>query len=97
MSKILKSQGMRRCDGCHHSENDHDITFKQCSGCTKKGSVAPALYCSVECQRKDWATHKKTCGKNAPEASNQQDWAAKYRKTQVRLTACRSSALIPTR
>ncbi|KAF9474579.1 hypothetical protein BDN70DRAFT_898860 [Pholiota conissans] len=41
----------KRCGGCLAT----DKTLKNCSRCQV------ARYCSVECQKKDWPTHKKAC------------------------------------
>ncbi|KJK60933.1 MYND finger [Aspergillus parasiticus SU-1] len=42
-------------------ESSSDITLKRCAKCKTQ------WYCSRECQKADWKTHKKTCGKNADE------------------------------
>ncbi|GLB45723.1 putative ankyrin repeats [Lyophyllum shimeji] len=41
----------KRCDGCGKT----DTPLKNCSSCHV------ARYCSVDCQRKAWSEHKKTC------------------------------------
>ncbi|TFK37232.1 hypothetical protein BDQ12DRAFT_713611 [Crucibulum laeve] len=41
----------KRCDAC----GDNQKSLKNCGKCQV------ARYCSVECQRKHWPTHKKTC------------------------------------
>ncbi|KAB8209300.1 hypothetical protein BDV34DRAFT_232543 [Aspergillus parasiticus] len=42
-------------------ESSNDTTLKRCAKCKTQ------WYCSRECQKADWKTHKKTCGKNADE------------------------------
>ncbi|KAL2270699.1 hypothetical protein VTJ83DRAFT_70 [Remersonia thermophila] len=43
------------CTAC--SKAPPEVTLKRCAKC----SIAP--YCSRECQKADWKSHKKTCGK----------------------------------
>ncbi|KAI1363621.1 putative MYND domain protein [Xylaria arbuscula] len=45
------------CNGCNKTSSD----LKRCAKC------ATTLYCSRECQKTDWKTHKKICGKQAHE------------------------------
>ncbi|KAE8423524.1 hypothetical protein BDV36DRAFT_242754 [Aspergillus pseudocaelatus] len=40
-------------------KSSNNITLKTCAKCKAQ------WYCSRECQKADWKTHKKTCGKNA--------------------------------
>ena len=56
-----------------------DLVSKVCSCCGKKGldslkcSVCNSVwYCNVQCQKKDWKSHKQCCGKSG-EAENGQD------------------------
>lgn len=46
---------IRECNYCHKKG---DIQFKRCSRCKK------TLYCSKECQVKDWSKHKLECKVN---------------------------------
>ncbi|KAL6866581.1 hypothetical protein J3F83DRAFT_761635 [Trichoderma novae-zelandiae] len=49
---------------CHFCEKGPpEVTLKRCAGCSK------AQYCSRECQKADWKSHKKTCGKTQPSAA----------------------------
>lgn len=43
------------CDGCRLSEVEKDLRFRRCSACLA------VWYCSQECQRKVWPTHKLIC------------------------------------
>ncbi|ETS00346.1 putative MYND domain protein, partial [Trichoderma reesei RUT C-30] len=43
------------CNSC--KKGPPEVTLKQCSGCSQ------TQYCSHECQKKDWKSHKKTCRK----------------------------------
>ncbi|KLO12546.1 hypothetical protein SCHPADRAFT_904995 [Schizopora paradoxa] len=45
------------CDSCHVRMNEQKL--KKCSGCKY------TLYCSQECQLKDWKNHKKSCKSDA--------------------------------
>lgn len=51
----LLSKGMNSlfCWGCNKPETDADSKFQRCSRCKI------AYYCNAECQRADWARHKK--------------------------------------
>ena len=56
-----------------------DLVSKVCSSCGKKGSdlikcsvCKSVWYCNVQCQKKDWKSHKQCCGKSG-EAENGQD------------------------
>ncbi|KAJ7446633.1 hypothetical protein FB451DRAFT_727029 [Mycena latifolia] len=44
----------RTCAACYKPESKKH-KFGRCGACQK------AAYCSVECQKKDWQSHKKTC------------------------------------
>ena len=48
------------CSGCGktRSETSSDGKLKLCEKCSGKG----ARYCSLACQKSDWARHKKECG-----------------------------------
>ncbi|KXN84658.1 hypothetical protein AN958_12036 [Leucoagaricus sp. SymC.cos] len=59
----------------HHEEPERKIhvpvkALKQCNNCSSTqnlkvcGSCASAGYCSTECQKRDWTSHKKTCLKS---------------------------------
>ncbi|CAM9410204.1 unnamed protein product, partial [Heterosigma akashiwo] len=75
---------------CRKGENDKDVTkLLKCGRCNKYKNPDPAYYCSVECQKSHWPTHKMECKKLAPEIKaaaalneNKKDWAAKYRRTE---------------
>jgi hypothetical protein len=45
------------CRVCHKKENKNGGSLLKCGGCQE------AKYCSVDCQRADWKTHKKVCKK----------------------------------
>ena len=66
MSQISK----RACAACEKSGGD--IKFKMCSACKK------VWYCSKECQRSDWKTHKVKCKKAR---SSEQGQEQKTKKT----------------
>eukprot|EP01080_Neovahlkampfia_damariscottae_P011502 gene11502-4666_t len=42
------------CSNCYKTSNDQ-VHLKSCSGCKL------VLYCSPQCQKKNWSIHKKTC------------------------------------
>jgi hypothetical protein len=46
----------RMCGGCH--ERFTMSALKRCGKCKCE------FYCSKECQKKDWLTHKRTCKRN---------------------------------
>jgi hypothetical protein len=46
---------MTQCHGCHRNASPDEPRFKVCAGCRS------LRYCSLECQRKDWAEHKGLC------------------------------------
>ncbi|KAI1114217.1 putative MYND domain protein [Nemania sp. NC0429] len=48
------------CNSCKKESDD----LKKCAKCTT------TLYCSRDCQKTDWKTHKKICGKQAHERSS---------------------------
>lgn len=55
-----KESEARECNYCHKKESEKDgkeIKLKRCSRCKK------VYYCSKECQKEDWKTHKKECDK----------------------------------
>ncbi|OJD26670.1 hypothetical protein ACJ73_01953 [Blastomyces percursus] len=41
-----------------------DVNLKRCAKCHTK------FYCSRDCQKRDWKTHKKICARNAPSSEN---------------------------
>ena len=48
-------------------EDTEAVAAKICNSCGKKAekrcsTCGDVFYCSVECQRSDWSTHKKVCG-----------------------------------
>lgn len=45
----------KKCASCFKGEKDIEGMLRKCGKC---GSV---LYCSVDCQRKDWKFHKRNC------------------------------------
>jgi len=47
----------RRCAGCNAEEEGSDKKFKPCAKCRT------VLYCSKDCQKKNWKQHKKVCCK----------------------------------
>jgi hypothetical protein len=51
----LKSGKVYACAQCRKISDR--TSMKRCGKC----KAAPATYCSVDCQRQDWATHKLTC------------------------------------
>ncbi|KAF5310585.1 hypothetical protein D9619_007745 [Psilocybe cf. subviscida] len=48
------SRLLKQCQNCMKSESDHG-RLSSCSGCKR------AHYCSTECQRADWKSHKRIC------------------------------------
>lgn len=54
---------MKACITCHCISSTH----KRCFRCKE------TYYCSVECQRADWAHHKQTCGKLIPGSITEYD------------------------
>lgn len=51
----MSPQTKRSCSQCGVEPIDGKPAFKQCSRCKE------VVYCSTDCQRLAWATHKKTC------------------------------------
>ncbi|KAJ6500875.1 hypothetical protein C8R45DRAFT_82773 [Mycena sanguinolenta] len=49
-----------RCDNCHKTAKEVGKKLRVCSACSSAPSVR---YCSVECQRQHWKTHKVYCKK----------------------------------
>ncbi|KAJ7792398.1 hypothetical protein B0H14DRAFT_2931313 [Mycena olivaceomarginata] len=56
MSQALSAEilAFRTCATCYKAETK-ELKYQRCGACQK-----PA-YCSKECQKKAWPTHKKTC------------------------------------
>uniref|UniRef100_A0A7S2GWX1 MYND-type domain-containing protein n=1 Tax=Octactis speculum TaxID=3111310 RepID=A0A7S2GWX1_9STRA len=63
---------------CQQQETE-TIKFRQCSKCLI------AKYCSTECQKVDWQSHKIMCKKSHAVAAEQS--GADYKAAQKRLTA----------
>src|SRR5436853_2385615 len=47
----------RKCAVCGKSQGENRQALKRCARCTK------IWYCSANCQKSDWATHRKQCTK----------------------------------
>jgi hypothetical protein len=58
--KAAKQQQKAVRHGPCHVEGCTGVGSKMCSRCRKVG------YCSADCQRKDWNTHKEECKSNLP-------------------------------
>ncbi|RDB14838.1 hypothetical protein Hypma_016372 [Hypsizygus marmoreus] len=52
----LPLEVLDKCDECGQSGDSHRLRI--CSYCGERA------YCSTECQKKDWPTHKASCGKS---------------------------------
>lgn len=53
MSGTADSEGLSDCANCYKSLTKSEV--RRCGQCKK------ATYCSVQCQREDWKTHKAVC------------------------------------
>lgn len=51
------------CASCTKTDSDTGVQLKCCAKCQT------TRYCSRECQKTDWKTHKKVCAKNAADAA----------------------------
>lgn len=49
------------CSSCRKTESQLPNPLKRCAKCKSQ------WYCSRDCQKADWKTHKKVCGKTRPE------------------------------
>ena len=61
-NRVVDKTGRRRCATCNRLEPPwagpgHADHLKNCAKCRT------TLYCSRECQKRDWKQHKQTCGK----------------------------------
>ncbi|KAF9075610.1 hypothetical protein BDP27DRAFT_1286295 [Rhodocollybia butyracea] len=56
----LPLQSLEYCIVCFKTSQD----LKLCSFCGEASSSKTSAYCSKECQTRDWAEHKKICGKD---------------------------------
>jgi mitochondrial splicing suppressor protein 51 len=55
------SEAVRQCNTCHVLESETDQQLKHCAKCPT------TLYCSRECQKADWKSHKLVCaGQSKP-------------------------------
>lgn len=52
----VQTAPVEKCALCGKKETE-TLKLKRCGACKK------IKYCSGECQKKDWHTHKQTCGK----------------------------------
>lgn len=50
---------LKYCQQCRVTENEFKLY--SCVGC-KQAATETSYYCSRECQKKDWKSHKSTCG-----------------------------------
>ncbi|KAE8143738.1 hypothetical protein BDV38DRAFT_276818 [Aspergillus pseudotamarii] len=66
------SDAAAACNVCA-KESSNDIILKRCATCKTQ------WYCSHECQKADWKTHKKTCGKNASGIFANTTWTGRTR------------------
>lgn len=46
---------VKRCRNCGKTENDEGVKLKKCLRCLE------VLYCSSQCQKRDWAKHRMEC------------------------------------
>lgn len=67
-AKIGQATGQKRksCNSCKQDSSWFSDGLKACAKCRD------AVYCSRDCQKSDWKTHKKSCNKDAV-GSNDQD------------------------
>ncbi|CAM9185977.1 unnamed protein product [Scytosiphon promiscuus] len=65
-SSFATVQGWRSCDNCRIPEEDLESTLLVCGDC-RLPVYWRAHYCSRECQKEDWDTHKLCCGKTHQE------------------------------
>ena len=73
LKKLMQECGLKQF--LHHETNLH---VSKCAVCSKKsksqcGGCKMRRYCSRECQKADWKTHKKVCKSLKRERENQKD------------------------
>lgn len=56
------ASNVAQCTSCKKAENQLPNGLKRCAKCKSQ------WYCSRECQKSDWKSHKKTCGSARPAA-----------------------------
>jgi mitochondrial splicing suppressor protein 51 len=57
------SEAVRQCNTCHVLESETDQQLKHCAKCPT------TLYCSRDCQKADWKSHKLVCAGQPKPAS----------------------------
>jgi mitochondrial splicing suppressor protein 51 len=55
INMAIPAEAVRQCNTCHVLESETDHQLKHCAKCPT------TLYCSRECQKSDWKSHKLVC------------------------------------
>lgn len=76
---MLKIVGHRSCARCGLKEQTLEGKLSSCARCLQREVFEPPLYCSVECQRAAWPSHKPVCGVSSRPPECDGSWVDPYR------------------